>query len=289
MRVQHHNSATNNDVQPASFDQLPTDHQPTETNQACLSAPRFAATSSPRFPEQQLNRSGASWSSDNQKNADHAGSEDNPHKERSVVSGSESETCETRSFLLWIDGVGVWQILMGSHFLIGAPSSKPPEADLAIQANVRKQHAAIRVEREDWILDPLAETYVGNQRISKKASLQSGDQIRLGESVKLGFRIPSPLSNSAVLDFESSHRPLQSVDGVILLTDHCIVGPRRDQHIFCGSWQHSFVLFRRDSKLLCRSSGDFQMNGNDIEDVCEVDSDSTMESEHCRFRVEVIK
>lgn len=212
-----------------------------------------------------------------------------PVKEQIAVGGSESETRETRSFLLWIDGVGVWQILMGNHFLIGAPSSKPPEADLAIQANVRKQHASIKVENEDWILDPLAETCIAGRRILKKAHLQSGDQIQLGESVKLGFRIPSPLSNSAVLDFESPHRPLQSVDGVILLTDHCIVGPRKDQHVFCGTWQHSFVLFRRELKLLCRSSGDFQMNGDNVEDVCEIETDSMIESEHCRFRVEVIR
>lgn len=214
---------------------------------------------------------------------------DNSSKDDLVVAGSESEISDTRCFLLWIDGVGVWQLLMGNHFVIGAPSSKGPEADLAIQANVRKQHASLLSERDDWLLDPLAETFIGNQRVAKKAHLQSGDQIRLGESVELGFRLPSPLSHSAVLDFESGHRPLQSVDGVILLTDHCIVGPRRDQHIYCSTWQHSFVLFRRDNKLLCRSSGDFQFNGTDVDDVCEIDKDSMIESEHCRFRVEVIR
>ncbi|MEP3479678.1 MAG: FHA domain-containing protein [Fuerstiella sp.] len=210
-------------------------------------------------------------------------------RDDSAVAGSESETSDTRRFLLWIDGVGVWQLLMGNHFVIGAPSSKGPEADLAIQANVRKQHACVIAERDEWVLDPLADAYIANQRIAKRAHLQSGDQIRLGESVELGFRLPSPLSNSAVLDFESGHRPLQSVDGVILLTDHCIVGPRRDQHIYCSTWQHSFVLFRRDNKLLCRSSGDFQFNGTDIEDVCEIVEDSMIESEHCRFRIEVIQ
>lgn len=212
-----------------------------------------------------------------------------PGRDVSAVAGTELETSDTRCFLLWIDGVGVWQLLMGDHFVIGAPSSKSHEADLAIQANVRKQHASIFSEREDWILDPLAETFVGNQRVAKKAHLRSGDQIRLGESVELGFRLPSPLSHSAVLDFESGHRPLQTVDGVILLTDHCIVGPRRDQHVYCSTWQHSFVLFRRGSKLLCRSSGDFQFNGVQVDDVCEIVEDSMIESEHCRFRVEVIR
>lgn len=215
--------------------------------------------------------------------------QDNFSRDDSAVAGSESEISDTRHFLLWIDGVGVWQLLMGNHFVIGAPSSKGSEADLAIQANVRKQHARIVAERDEWLLDPLAEAYIANQRIAKKVHLQSGDQVRLGESVELGFRLPSPLSNSAVLDFESCHRPLQSVDGVILLTDHCIVGPRRDQHIYCSTWQHSFVLFQRDNKLQCRSSGDFQFNGTDIEDVCEISEDSMIESEHCRFRIEVIR
>lgn len=210
-------------------------------------------------------------------------------RDDSAVAGSESEISDTRCFLLWIDGVGVWQLLMGNRFVIGAPSSKGPEADLAIQANVRKQHVAICSDRDEWLLDPLADTFIANQPIATKTHLQSGDQIRLGESVELGFRLPSPLSHSAILDFESSHRPLQSVDGVILLTDHCIVGPRRDQHIYCSTWQHSFVLFRRDDKLLCRSSGDFQFNGTDIEDVCEITEDSMIESEHCRFRIEVIR
>lgn len=206
-----------------------------------------------------------------------------------AVAGRESQNSDTRCFLLWIDGVGVWQLLMGDRFVIGAPSSKGPEADLAIQANVRKQHAAISSEKNEWVLTPLADTFIANQAITKEAHLRSGDQIRIGESVELGFRMPSPLSHSAVLDFESGHRPLQSVDGVILLADHCIVGPRRDQHVYCSTWQHSFVLFRRDNKLLCRSSGDFQFNGTDVDDVCEITEDSMIESEHCRFRIEVIR
>lgn len=210
-------------------------------------------------------------------------------RDRSAVTGRESQISDTRSFLIWIDGVGVWQLLMGDHFVIGAPVNSGIEADLAIQANVRKQHALLVSECEEWWLDPLADVQIGHQPVSQKSHLQSGDQIRLGESVDLGFRLPSPLSQSAVLDFESEHRPLQSTDGVILLTDHCIVGPRPDQHICCSTWQHSFVLFRRDQQLLCRSSGEFQLNGHDVDNVCEIAENSIIESAHCRFRIEVIR
>lgn len=209
-------------------------------------------------------------------------------RDKTNVAGSTSQSLPCHRFLLWIDGVGVWQLLMGTRFVIGAPSTKLPEADLAIQANVRKQHAVIRASSEDWILEPLADCLVGNQPVDRETILQSGDQLRLNETVELGFRIPSPLSHSAVIDLESGHQPLQRVDGVLLLTDHCIVGPRRDQHVYCPTWPHSFVLFRREEKLLCRSSGDFQCNGKPVEDFCEIDGNTTLESDDCRFRIEVL-
>ena len=139
-------------------------------------------------------------------------------------------------YLLWIDGVGAWQLCAGPAFVVGAPSFEQQSADIALLANVSRRHATITYSGEDWRLDAHQPTSVAGRMVPDTCSLRSGDQICLAERVKLGFRIPSVLSTSAVIDFESDHRPSHSLDGIILLSDHCLLGPRRDHHVFCAHW-----------------------------------------------------
>ncbi len=189
-------------------------------------------------------------------------------------------------YMLWIDGVGAWQLCAGQSFIVGAPSFEKQSADIALLANVSRHHATLQHSGEDWKLNAHQPTSVSGRTVADSTNLKSGDQICLAERVRLGFRIPSVLSSSAVIDFESDHRPSHSVDGIILLTDHCLLGPRRDHHVFCSQWSDMVVMFFQDEELKCRSKALLAVDGQTISDVATLKHGSVVTSEELRFRVE---
>ena len=200
--------------------------------------------------------------------------------------GQQVTSVECNRYMLWIDGVGAWQVCVGDTFVLGAPSQENQSADIAILANISRRHATIQNKAEQWTLAAHHPTRVAGIDIDKSASLASGDEIRLGQNVRLGFRIPSALSRSAIIDFESEHRPAHSVDGVVLLSDHCLLGPRKDHHIFCSGWQDTVVLFCRDEKLRCRSKASITVNDKSVQDSEELTHGDTVDGEDFRFRIE---
>ena len=202
-------------------------------------------------------------------------------------SGEEtSVSSQCRKFMLWIDGVGGWQLCTGNSFIIGAPSLEKESADIALLANVSRQHASLYCEGEDWRLTAHQPTQVAGKLIESETVIRSGDQICMAERVRLGFRIPSVLSTAAVIDFESDHRPSYSVDGIILLTDHCLLGPRRDHHIYCSHWPDLVVLFEQDGELRCRSNSTLHADGAVVRDSAPLSHGTVITGEELRFRVE---
>lgn len=195
---------------------------------------------------------------------------------------------QCHKFMLWIDGVGAWQLCVGDSFVVGAPSVEQQSADIALLANVSRKHATIQRHADEWRLHAHQPTSVTGRTINDSSVLRSGDQICLAERVKLGFRIPCALSSSAVIDFESDHRPSHSVDGIILLTDHCLLGPRRDHHVCCNHWSDQVVVFFQDGVLKCRSKAALSIDGKAVCDVGILKHDSMVTSDDLRFRVERI-
>ena len=188
--------------------------------------------------------------------------------------------------MLWIDGVGAWQLCVGDTFVIGAPSLEQQSADIALLANVSRQHATLRRSNNEWHLDAHHQTTISGRTTQDSCVLRSGDQICLAERVRLGFRVPSVLSSSAVIDFESDHRPSHSVDGIILLADHCLLGPRRDHHIWCSQWPDLVVLFYQDGVLKCRSRSALCVDGQTVRESGVLKHGAVVTGEELRFRVE---
>ncbi|MEZ6132862.1 MAG: FHA domain-containing protein [Planctomycetaceae bacterium] len=191
-----------------------------------------------------------------------------------------------RRYILWIDGVGAFQLCTGDRFVLGAPSFENRSADIALVANVSRKHATISRHRDAWRLEAHHNTRVAGQPVSGSVVLKSGDEICPAERVKLGFRVPSALSSSAVIDFESDHRPSYSVDGIILMADHCLLGPRSDHHVWCRHWPDMVVLFCQDGQLLCRSKSALAIDEVDIRESGILRHGSVVTSDDIRFRVE---
>ena len=193
------------------------------------------------------------------------------------------------SYMIWIDGVGAWQLGIGQSFTIGAPSFEKKSADIALLANISRQHAALHHNAENWHVTADQPTTVSGRTVTKSIGIRSGDELCLADRVRLGFRLPSVLSSSAVIDFESNHRPTHTVDGIILMVDHCLLGPRRDHHVCCPEWPHVVVLYHQDGQLRCRSAFAMKVNGKTVSDSSPLEHGSIVEAEDLRFRIEEIR
>ena len=162
---------------------------------------------------------------------------------------ADKKTAENDRFLLWIDGVGGYLLTLSQRLTIGGPADGPQAADLTLLANLSRKHATLFRSGEGYLLDPHGPTCIGDRQVTEETALADGYEIRLGANVRLRFRLPSVLSGTAVLDFFSDHRPANSVDGVIMMQDNCLLGPGSENHVTCPDASESVVLFRRDQQF----------------------------------------
>jgi pSer/pThr/pTyr-binding forkhead associated (FHA) protein len=153
-------------------------------------------------------------------------------------------------------------------------------------ANLSRRHATLQRNAEDWFIQPHQSTVVNGRSVAGPTLLRTGDAICLAERVRLGFRIPSVLSGSAVIDFESHHRPAHSVNGIILMTDSVLLGPRKDHHICCPDWPDMVVLYQQDGILKCRSRTNLFVNGERVRDSMALNDGAIVSGEEFRFRIE---
>jgi hypothetical protein len=206
------------------------------------------------------------------------------HNKANAVADSLSDR-----FMLWIDGVGAYQLCAGDQFLIGAPTQEHASPDICLLANLSRKHATLQRTGEDWFIHPHQATVVSGRPAIGPTLLRTGDAICLAERVKLGFRIPSVLGGSALIDFESHHRPVHSVDGIILMTDRVLLGPRRDHHICCPDWPELVVIYRQDGQLRCKSKAALTVNNERVRDSAVLSDGAVIAGEDFRFRVERLK
>jgi len=188
--------------------------------------------------------------------------------------------------MLWIDGVGAWLLFCGNPVVIGGPAQSAEAADLCLMGPVSRRHASLLQKDEAWFIRPHQTTSVGGKPTTGETGLHSGDVIQLGDKVRLKFRIPSVLSASAVLDLPSFHQPSQSVNGVLLMTDTILLGPRSDHHICCPAWPGLIVVFRREGRLWCRSDIPFHLNDQPLLQHTELSDGAVISTDDFRFRLQ---
>ena len=66
-------------------------------------------------------------------------------------------------------------------------------------------------------------SFVNGKPVVDQTVLHDGDVIRLGSTVEIEFRQPSPVSATARLSIVSRHRLPLAVEGVLLMAETCIV------------------------------------------------------------------
>jgi hypothetical protein len=164
-------------------------------------------------------------------------------------------------FMLWIDAVGGYLVCLGSDIIVGQahPNAK---VDVPIQADISRRHIKIRREGEGYVLEPLApKVTLDDKPLSGPALLSDGAEILLNDAVRLRFRKPHVLSASARLDVLTGHRTQPFADGVLLMAESCVLGPKWQNHVVCRDWGGDVVLYRQDERIFCRAMESIEIDG----------------------------
>jgi hypothetical protein len=195
--------------------------------------------------------------------------------EESAAASASPQASKPQRFLVWVDSVGGFLVCLNSEIILGQ-AHPGARVDLPIQADIRRQHAKIVRQGEGYLLQPLgppaesanaasdvaaAKVSVEGQAICEPTLLSDGDEIELGDGVRLRFRKPHALSASARLEMVSRHRTQPFVDGVILMAESCVLGPKWQNHVVCREWKNDLVLYRQDDKLFCRAMESVEIDG----------------------------
>ena len=160
----------------------------------------------------------------------------------------------------WIDEVGAYLVCLGNEIVLGQPSAEGG-VDVPILADLSRRHAVIRRESEAYVLVPLHQTAVDGREIAEPTVLRDKSVIKLGPGVEIRFRKPHALSATATLEMVTRNRIEPAVDGIVLMSESCILGPHGHSHIRCRRWQDELVLFRRGDQLMCRTTSPVEVDG----------------------------
>lgn len=211
-------------------------------------------------------------------------------------SATKEAQATTDRYVAWIDGVGAWLVLTGSSASLGRvngnvspllkASSSEQEADISLVANLSRDHASIQRVDENYVLEPKSSVQIQGRPISFDTVLPDSCEITLGDSVRLSFSIPTPLSATAKLTFESDHRPRTSVDGVILMAETCLLGPSASDHILCRNWSQSVVLVQTANGIVAKSKQDLQIGGRKAGATDVISNGQVVSGDDFRFRLE---
>jgi len=175
-------------------------------------------------------------------------------------------------FLLWLDAVGGYLVCLDDEVVLGRAGTDST-ADVPLLGDLSRKHATVVRDGEGYVIRAIKPTFVNGKNVTT-APLRDGDVIRLGSTVELEFRQPSPVSATARLRVVSRHRLPLAVDGVILMAETCIVGDSKQAHIAAPGLTAPIVLYRQGETLWCRAPGGFEVDGR----TCAARAPLTMKS-----------
>jgi hypothetical protein len=175
------------------------------------------------------------------------------------MAGAGAATPKGR-FLLWVDAVGGYLVCLDDRIVLGR-SGPDSHADIPLMGDISRSHATLIRNGEGYLLKAHQTSFVNGKPVGDQVVLRDGDVIRLGSTVELEFRQPSPVSATARLSIVSRHRLPLAVDGVLLMAETCIVGRAAQAHIPASALKSPVVLYRQAGSLWCRAEGAFDVDG----------------------------
>jgi len=156
--------------------------------------------------------------------------------------------------------VGGYLVCLDDRIVLGR-AGPDSSADVPLMGDLSRNHASLVRSGESYMLQAHHSSLVNGKPVADQAVLRDGDVIRLGSTVELEFRQPSPVSATARLIIVSRHRLHLAVDGVLLMAETCIVGGTGQAHIPAPALKDPVVLYRQGNALWCRAPGSFDVDG----------------------------
>jgi hypothetical protein len=190
-------------------------------------------------------------------------------------------------FLLWADTVGGYLVCQGERVVLGR-AGPDSDADIPLLGDLARRHATLTRSGDSYILRAYHPTFVNGREV-EQASLRDGDILRLGPSVEIEFRQPSPVSSTARLRLLSRHRLPMAVQGVILMAQTCILGSTPQAHVPAPHLDHPVVLFRQGPDLWCRAPGGFEVDGKPCIGRAPLAARSSVHGEGYSFSLEPLE
>jgi hypothetical protein len=190
-------------------------------------------------------------------------------------------------FLLWVDAVGGYLVCLDDRIVLGRAGSDS-HADIPLMGDLSRNHATLLRHGDGYLLQAHHASFINGKPVVKESVLRDGDVIRLGATVELEFRQPSPVSATARLAIVSRHRLPLAVDGVLLMADTCIVGEAPQAHISAPMLKKPVVLYRQAGSLWCRADGAFDVDGRTCASRAALTLQSSVLGEGFSFSLEPV-
>lgn len=191
-------------------------------------------------------------------------------------------------FLLWVDAVGGYLVCLDDRIVLGRAGPDSP-ADVPLMGDLSRNHATLIRGEESYVLQAHHPSFVNGKPVADQAVLRDGDVIRLGSTVELEFRQPSPVSATARLAIISRHRLPIAVDGVLLMAETCIVGGTGQAHIPAAALKEPVILYRQGGALWCRAAGSFDVDGKTCAARAPVSLQSSVLGDGFSFSLEPLR
>ena len=207
----------------------------------------------------------------------------------SEASDQDARLMQASSFLIWVDGVGGYLVCTKPINFIGQ-AIDGASVSIPLQADVRQRHARLETIAGQHLIQPLGPVAIDGREVpvDEAIAIKTGQQITLGDKVRLAYRQDHPLSKSARLDFASRHRTLPWSDGVVLAAQSIILGPNPNNHIFCPSWKSDLVLFRRGDTWFAKCKIGFCVDEQALANESEIRFDSRLFGDNFSLKLEPV-
>lgn len=201
-------------------------------------------------------------------------------------------------FVLWVDGAGGALVFLGTEVTLGGIRHDKNAADVCLQSNLPRKHLTLIRRNGSYELRAHHPVRFKNQPFptdpDEQISLEDNTQWRMGEGVEIRFRLPTVLSLTAVLDFQSSHRPVVGqppvmVDQVILMDQNCLIGPGNGQHIRLKHCEDGVIIYQSKQQLWCKSKTPFAKNDAPLETTTSLETGDIITGRDYRFRLEALE
>ncbi|MCC6671534.1 MAG: hypothetical protein IT458_10765 [Planctomycetes bacterium] len=173
------------------------------------------------------------------------------------------------AFLLRVDEGGEYLVLRGDSITFG--NLREALSDVPILANLAGRHARIvrslsfHGGMQDKVVAERGEVRVGGVACTERV-LQSGDRIRLGQTLELTYSMPSQRSLTAAIRIHGGFQ-VGGTDKLLLFKDRgrdgrILIGPAQDAHVRVpGSSTDVELYATKDGQVRVRHEGAGEMDG----------------------------